>query len=282
MTDRPDTDRPDTADPPDTDRPDTADRRQTARRETDRPGTAARPDVTAEARQLEHLLAAAVVLVLLVGAGIAGVTVAVRRGPDALPAYAQPAAAPVPADPAVRTQWAAQAAERSGVPERAVLAYAGAEVAARDELPDCGLSWVTLAGLGRVESNHGRYGGAVLADDGRPSEAIRGPELDGTGGNRAIRDTDDGRLDGDTTWDRAVGPLQFIPSTWARYGADGDGDGTSDPDDLDDAALAAARYVCADGRDLRRGDDWRAAVLAYNSSNAYVDRVRREARGAAS
>lgn len=243
--------------------------------------TASRDRSGTDARQLENLLAAAVVLVLVLGAGIAGVVAVSRRGPDAQPAYAQPAAAPVPADAAARAAWAREAEGRTGVPARALVAYAGAEVAARDELADCGLSWVTLAGLGRVESNHGRFGDTALDDAGRPGDPIRGPELDGTNGNREIRDTDDGRLDGDTTYDRAVGPLQFIPTTWAQYGADGDGDGVRDPDDLDDAALAAARYLCADDRDLRRGDDWRAAVLAYNRSQAYVDRVRREAVGAA-
>ncbi|MHC1561123.1 lytic transglycosylase domain-containing protein [Actinomycetospora sp. C-140] len=236
---------------------------------------------TRDARQLENLLAAAVVLVLVLGAGIAGVAVAVRRGPDAAPQFAQPLTAPVSPDPAARAAWADAAAGPTGVPARALVAYAGAEAGAREELPDCGLSWATLAGLGRVESNHGRFGGTALDDAGRPGESIRGPELDGTGGNREIRDTDGGRLDGDTTYDRAVGPLQFIPGTWAEYGADGDGDGVSDPDDLDDAALAAARYLCADDRDMHRGDDWRTAVLAYNRSNAYVDRVRREAVGAA-
>jgi membrane-bound lytic murein transglycosylase B len=235
----------------------------------------------ADARRLEYLVAAAVVLVLLVVAGVAGIVVATRRGPDAAPGYAQPLAAPVPVDAAARTAWAAEHEGPTGVPARVLVAYAAAETTARTELADCGLSWVTLAGLGRVESNHGRYGGAVVDDAGRPSLPIRGPQLDGTAGNREIRDTDGGRLDGDTTYDRAVGPLQFIPTTWARFGADGDADGASDPDDLDDAALAAARHLCADDRDLRRGDDWRAAVLAYNRSQAYVDRVRREAVGAA-
>ena len=45
--------------------------------------------------------------------------------------------------------------------------------------------------------------------------------------------------------DRAVGPMQFLPASWARYGADGNGDGVRDPHQLDDAALAAAAYLCA-------------------------------------
>jgi membrane-bound lytic murein transglycosylase B len=239
------------------------------------------PRTAEDARRLEGLVAAAIVLVLLVGAGIAGIAVATRRGPDAAPAYAQPVTAPAPDDLAARATWAEGVAARTGMPARAVLAYGTAEAAVRDEIDDCGLSWVTLAGLGRVESNHGRYGNAVVDPGGRPSAPIRGPELDGTAGNREIRDSDGGRLDGDTVYDRAVGPLQFIPSTWARFGTDADADGVADPDDLDDAATAAARYLCADDRDVRRGDDWRTAVLAYNRSNAYVDRVRREALGAA-
>jgi membrane-bound lytic murein transglycosylase B len=239
------------------------------------------PRSAEDARRLEGLIAAAIVLVLLVGAGIVGLVVASRREPDAAPAFAQPVTAPAPTDPVARAAWADTVAARTGMPARAVLAYGTAEVVVRDELDECGVSWVTLAGLGRVESNHGRYGNAVLDPEGRPSARIRGPELDGTAGNREIRDSDGGRLDGDVTYDRAVGPMQFIPSTWARFGSDADGDGVADPDDLDDAATAAARYLCADDRDVRRGDDWRTAILAYNRSDAYVDRVRREALGAA-
>lgn len=164
-----------------------------------------------------------------------------------------------------------------GIPATALDAYRRAAAAAN---PACGITWPLLAAIGRVESNHGRFAGATLHSDGLSTPPIIGIRLDGSR-SVVVRDTDGGRLDGDTTYDRAVGPLQFIPSTWALYGADGDGDGVNDPDDLDDAALAAARYLCEDDRDLRRGDDWRAAVLAYNRSQAYVDRVRREAVAAA-
>lgn len=237
----------------------------------------------------EGLIAVAVVLVLLVGAGIAG-TLLTTRGADPLPALAQPAAPPAPDDPAARVAWAASTATRTGVPARALLAYGLAESRARTEEPACGISWATLAGIGRVESDHGRFGGTALDGDGVPGRPIRGVALDGTRGNLAVRDTDDGRLDGDTRHDRAVGPLQFIPTTWALIGGDADADGRSDPQDADDAAVAAARYLCRtdpgdpdpDLRDLRRGDDWRAAVLTYNRSGAYVARVHAEASGAAS
>ena len=166
--------------------------------------------------------------------------------------------------------WSATAAERSGVPARALRAYAAAELAQRTDTPDCRLSWSTLAGIGRVESDHGRFGGARVGADGAAQPTIIGPPLDGSPGVREIRDTDGGRLDGDTTFDRAVGPMQFLPGTWARYGADGNGDGVRDPNQLDDAALAAARYLCADGRDTASGEGWWAGVLTYNRSVDYA------------
>jgi membrane-bound lytic murein transglycosylase B len=166
--------------------------------------------------------------------------------------------------------WAATAAKRSGVPARALRAYASAELAQRSDTPDCRLSWSTLAGIGRVESDHGRFGGAGVDTDGVARPRIIGVPLDGSPGVREIRDTDGGRLDGDTTFDRAVGPMQFLPGTWARIGADGNGDGVSDPHQLDDAALAAARYLCADGRDTASGEGWWAGVLTYNSSVDYA------------
>lgn len=166
--------------------------------------------------------------------------------------------------------WAAAAAERSGVPARALRAYAAAELAQHSATPECRLSWSTLAGIGRVESDHGRFGGARVGADGAAHPSIIGPPLDGSPGVREIRDTDGGRLDGDTTFDRAVGPMQFLPGTWARYGADGNDDGFRDPHQLDDAALAAARYLCADGRDTASGEGWWAGVLTYNSSVDYA------------
>ncbi len=98
-----------------------------------------------------------------------------------------------------------------------------------------------------MESGHGTFGGAAVAADGRIAPEIIGLRLDGAGPVAEIRDTDGGLLDRDTVYDRAVGPMQFIPGTWARSGADGDGDGRKDPHDIDDAALGTGQYLCAAG-----------------------------------
>lgn len=182
---------------------------------------------------------------------------------------------PVPRPPALAadtdlTRWSAGVSARTTVPARALRAYGGAELAQQRATPSCRLSWSTLAGIGRVESDHGGLGRAVLGADGRSQPLIVGIALDGTRGTREIRDTDGGRLDGDPVFDRAVGPMQFLPTTWAQYGRDGNGDGARDPDQLDDAAAAAAAYLCASGRDTASGEGWWDGVLAYNRSVAYA------------
>ncbi|CAM3379311.1 lytic transglycosylase domain-containing protein [Stackebrandtia soli] len=157
-----------------------------------------------------------------------------------------------------------------GISPRALQAYGNAEIVLAGVKPQCHLSWTTLAGIGSVETNHGTTGGTSLGADGHPVKPIRGPALDGTNNNKRIPDTDGGEYDGDTEFDRAVGPMQFIPQTWERWKADGDGDGVSDPNDIDDVAVAAGHYLCADGRDLSRAADWYAAVFAYNHLDSYV------------
>jgi hypothetical protein len=135
--------------------------------------------------------------------------------------------------------------------------------------PGCGIEWSLLAGIGRIESNHGQYGGATLAPNGDSAPRIVGEVLDGTKWD-FIPDTDDGRLDSDTRFDHAVGPMQFIPSTWAAYGADANGDGVADPFNINDAALGSARYLCAAGGNLSTTDGQIRAVMAYNHSDEYL------------
>ena len=139
--------------------------------------------------------------------------------------------------------------------------------------PGCQISWTLLAAIGRVESNHGRFGGAQLGADGVSRPAILGPRLDGAGAFAAIPDSDNGVMDGDKVWDRAVGQMQFLPSTWRSIARDGDGNGTKDPNDIDDAALGAAVYLCGAGGSLATPTGMARAAFRYNHSDYYVQLV---------
>nr|WP_312867588.1 murein transglycosylase [Amycolatopsis pithecellobii] len=163
--------------------------------------------------------------------------------------------------------WAGKVSDVTGIPARALIAYGNAELAVRESQPGCRISWATIAGIGRIESNHGQYGGAVLQANGYPSKPIVGVPLDGSAGVKAIGDTDGGRFDGDPGFDRAVGPMQFIPGTWAKWG------GGYDPQQIDAAALAAAKYLCAGGRDMSAPAGWWQGILSYNNSVEYAQKV---------
>jgi hypothetical protein len=139
--------------------------------------------------------------------------------------------------------------------------------------PSCGIAWYLLAGIGRVESDHGQFAGAVLHRDGVSTPAIIGPALNGKGNQYIPAPADGLALDGDAKYAHALGPMQFIPSTWAAWGADGNGDGKADIFNIDDAALAAARYLCAAGGDLTEPAGQSRAVLAYNHLTSYRDEV---------
>ncbi|MEV6650819.1 lytic murein transglycosylase [Streptomyces sp. NPDC051219] len=158
-----------------------------------------------------------------------------------------------------------------GVPATVLDAYLRAESALADSDPGCHLRRQLLAAIGQVESGQAR-GGRVTAD-GTTLAPILGPRLDGDR-FALIRDTDGGAYDGDSAYDRAVGPMQFIPSTWAGWGADGNGDGRADPNNVYDAALAAGRYLCAAGGDLADPAGLDRAILGYNHSEAYLRTVR--------
>ncbi|MEW2612397.1 lytic murein transglycosylase [Streptomyces sp. NPDC047880] len=164
------------------------------------------------------------------------------------------------------------AAEVGGaLPASVFAAYRRAEDRLAREAPGCRLRWQLLAAIGQVESGQAR--GGRVTSDGTTVAPILGPRLDGVA-FALIRDTDGGVHDEDTAYDRAVGPMQFIPSTWARWGADGNGDGRTDPNNVFDAALAAGRYLCAGGRDLSVPAQLDRAILGYNHSTAYLRTVR--------
>ena len=175
--------------------------------------------------------------------------------------------------------WSASSLTDNGLPAAARRAYVNAAGAMAGIDPACQLPWTLLAGIGRIESDHGRYGGSVLAQNGVSHPLIIGVALNGVGPVAAIRDTDDGLLDKDKVWDRAVGPMQFIPSTWANAARDGDGDAVKSPNDIDDAALAAAAYLCSGSGSVLGESAMRAAIFRYNASEEYVALVMAMERG---
>ncbi|CAA9236472.1 MAG: GH23 [uncultured Blastococcus sp.] len=198
---------------------------------------------------------------------IAALSDGAPRGAVTLASVPAQVAGPDPAPEAVVTGLAA-----NGIPNVALNAYRVAAARMASAKGECGIDWSLLAGIGRIESNHGRYGGAVLAPDGSAAPKILGPALDG-GQFAYIGDSDDGRWDSDPTYDRAMGPMQFIPTTWRSYAIDADGNGVTDPFNINDAALAAANYLCTAGGDLRTEAGQRRAVFAYNHSDEYVAEV---------
>lgn len=164
----------------------------------------------------------------------------------------------------------AELAASLGIPPVAMDAYQRA--AAAPPSAECGLRWQVLAGIGRVESNHAS--GHTIDVDGSVSPPILGVVLDGSAGVARILDTDGGALDSDAAFDRAVGPMQFLPSSWELLGADGNDDARADPNNLYDAALSAAAHLCAGpGASLERDEGLAAALRAYNHSDAYVTDV---------
>ncbi|GAA4696961.1 lytic transglycosylase domain-containing protein [Nocardioides conyzicola] len=200
--------------------------------------------------------------------------VAAPAAPATLGATPPPTVAPSALAAMRRTPLAESGAvDAADIPLTALAAYQRAVTVVSQVDASCGLTWELLAAVGRVESDHGRTGGSTLGADGTSSPRIRGPVLDGTGPLAAVTDSDAGGVDGNDRWDRAVGPMQFLPSTWTVVGVDADGDGARSADDLDDAALGAAVYLCAGSEDLATADGARSALLRYNPSAAYATRV---------
>jgi membrane-bound lytic murein transglycosylase B len=242
-------------------------------------------------------------VLLIVGATVVGLAVVAAivflAWPDArtavvgtpaapAPTWAPPApvvAATSPSGPGIAPladpTWISVTAKKTGIPARALEAYAGASIADRTQQPGCGIGWNLLAGVGEVESRHGTIFGGTITANGDAVPPIFGVDLDGKS-TAHIPDSDGGAIDGDPTGDRAVGPMQLIPQAWSNWHVDGNGDGVENPQNIDDATLAAAHYLCRAGGDLTSESGWRTAVLAYNDSDAYLAEVARYATGYAS
>ena len=231
------------------------------------------------------ILVGAAILVFLAPRG--AVLPGVGAGPEGpAPSWAPPAEAPAVAtspsggisgvaDP----NWVAFASSATGIPERALAAYAGAALMKSFTMPECGISWNTLAAIGATESDHGRHGGSTVGADGAVTPPIYGPPLNGGDGVEHIPDSDGGAIDGDATIDRAAGPFQLIPQTWRNWHTDGNGDGVEDPQNIDDAAMATVNYLCRVSIGIDTEEGWIAAVSGFNSPQAYRDTVARYAVG---
>ncbi|MGV0793382.1 lytic transglycosylase domain-containing protein [Mycolicibacterium sp. XJ1819] len=188
--------------------------------------------------------------------------VAVTKTPSAFNIAATTVSAPPPAA-VVNSPGALR------IPAMALSAYRNAERMMASAYPECGVSWNLLAGIGRIESMHAN--GGATDERGTAVRPIYGPTLDGTlPGNEIIVQS---RTADRVTYARAMGPMQFLPGTWARYASDGDGDGKADPQNLYDSSLAAARYLCSGGMNLRDQSHVMSAILRYNNSVAYARNV---------
>src|SRR4051812_44816907 len=191
-----------------------------------------------------------------------------------------PASVPVPgviapAVPEGSADSVVSGASSNGIPAPALSAYQrGAQIIDSAD-KSCNIPWELIAAIGRVESDHGRYGGNTLTENGVSKPGIYGIELNGKNGTAAIADTDGGQLDKDPVYDRAVGAMQFIPSTWQVVKVDADGDDQRNPQDIDDASLATAVYLCSGKDNLSNRTGQEAAIYRYNHSQDYVNLVLR-------
>lgn len=162
----------------------------------------------------------------------------------------------------------------TSIPRVALIAYVNAAAHQQKVTSYCNLNWSTLAAIGYIESDHAKSGGSgSVTWNGVANPQILGPELNGTNGYASIPDTDHGLLDGDMSYDRAVGPMQFLPSTWQEYAVSATPGRLPNPQNIFDATESAARYLCADGLDLRAPANLVAAIYGYDHSLTYVDNV---------
>jgi len=198
-----------------------------------------------------------------------GVSVVAMSKPPADLRFASTSMGPPPPAAVLGTGSFAAGAAGLRIPAMALSAYRKAEQTMAAAAPGCGVSWNLLAGIGRIESSHAN--GGATDDRGTAVRPIYGPVLDGSlPGNEIIVQSN---LGGRAIYARAMGPMQFLPGTWSRFASDGDGDGKSDPQNLFDASLSAARYLCSGGLNLRNQAQVMTSILRYNNSMPYAQNV---------
>ncbi|WP_020668140.1 C40 family peptidase [Amycolatopsis nigrescens] len=154
--------------------------------------------------------------------------------------------------------WAAGMSGPLDIPARALAGYATGELVLRTERPGCHLSWVTLAGLGKAGSDHGRFGGGQLAEDGKAVKPLGAVPLQGAAGEAAA--------------EQRSGPMQLSAAEWKRGGDAIPGSAEPNIQDIDDASVAAGRVLCATG-DLTAGNGWWKAIQTYRDSDLFRQQV---------
>ena len=155
-----------------------------------------------------------------------------------------------------------------GISAIVLQAYAQAVNEVTTYVPKCtGMDWEILAAEAQVESS--QMAGHTIGSDGTITPPIYGPALDGTDGNELIRDTGHDPLDGDSAYMRAAGPFQFLPTTWTAV-RDQMGVDLGNPQNVFDASLTAAVYLCGSGRNLSDPTQLSDAIFQYNHSDSYV------------
>jgi cell wall-associated NlpC family hydrolase len=243
------------------------------------PGASEVREAAPEPRRRKAAIVVAAVVVI-----VAALVVAVQFAPEqratenaaatGTPTPTPPATTPVPSVPKTTTPptppkvpqqssefdaWASQTSQWLDIPLRAMVGYAKATTKLSKDVPGCHLSWVTLAAVGKVTTDHGRARGGQLGTTGA---------LDKPLGTIEVRDF----YDKVVSTANAAGPLQLAPSIWAKYQASASG-GKPDVQNVDDAALTAGRALCADGHDLSQGQPWWDAVSTLQPAPLFLHRT---------
>ncbi|MDO4631188.1 MAG: hypothetical protein Q4A82_02755 [Corynebacterium sp.] len=166
--------------------------------------------------------------------------------------------------------WSQKRAGPYGIPETALRAYAYAAWSASKK--NCNLGWPTLAALGEALSDHGQAHGSMLNDDGTTSIPLRGLNLFDPIHPQEVGDTDAGFFDGDPTKDIPIGPMQIMPSRWEQFNTAVESAGKSNPDNINDAALTLADFLCSVGSPSA-SDGWANGIQQINANPEFVKHV---------
>ncbi|WP_416332641.1 NlpC/P60 family protein [Amycolatopsis echigonensis] len=153
--------------------------------------------------------------------------------------------------------WASRTSQWLDIPLRAMNGYAQATVTLGKEQPGCHLSWITLAAIGKIASDHGRAQGNRVGENGTLAKPL---------GTVEVFDF----YHRPVSTPGAAGPLQLSPAVWSKWQRSASG-GKPDIQNIDDSALTAGRALCANGRDL--ATDWWNGVATLEPAPVVLHRT---------